>query len=649
MVGSPLTQEPRSNLLLSRHIDVPLMLMLCFPFVPHHPTDIEYSIATMLVPLAFSPISVALALMLLLVLGERQARHSVRLSLLMAGSTLLLIGCNVAYATWRLGLRAPFPKAAVEPVDVVIQSLFLTAGIQLTRHDPMNEKARSTPKDAQIAGVLSPYYFGALFPRLLGLLATVSSRCLAGQVGICLLSGALGSHLLASRQTKNGAGRPLSAQASLLLGLLFSSSFDELVLTALCSARLNIDSQNPAAVRTAAIWCAIALASYVLLVLLFGLLLHRLSERRSAPLDEILDENPTHIRRLDSLSPRQQQVLLMSSEGHSDVEIAQALGLTPGTVGNHRRRGLERLGISDVGELIVVENDAIGSAELVKHRTAAAAKSITGFVGTAALCCSTLMRLPSDIAYFLSILVGVMLAASCITVLLWTGRGDAAQGPADRVSSAFGSFFWFTLSAAIALCWAFTSLVTALAIGVALIALLYVRIIRPKIGVAREGAPRTPQADEGGARFATGAEPPLSLASAAAGIILTAHVSQSLGTLPSEASRCHLAVRILLGVAVVAMLVSSTLSERTDEEKDDRADGASVQGAFFRTMGLSELEAQVAILSAQGYTRPQICEVLHIAAGTVNGCRAAAYRKLGVHSKEELTALLNERAGQSRR
>lgn len=650
MEGSPLTQEHRSTLPLSRRIDAPLMLMLCFPLVPHHPTVIEYSIETMLVPLAYSPISIALALTLLLVLGERPAPRSTRVSLLTAGSALVLIGCDAAYAAWRLGLRTPLPKAAVEPVDVLAQSLFLTAGFLLTRLSPTGAETQSAHKGTRAIGASSSFLFGALFPRLLSLLAIASSRYIAGQVSVCLLSGALGSRLLASRRTETSADEPLSAQASLLLGLLFSSAFDELTLSALCSARLNINSQDPTAVRAAAIWCAIALAGYVLLVLLFGLLLHRLSQRRSSSLGETSTKDPTRIRRLDSLSPRQQQVLLMSIQGSSDADIAQTLGLTPGTVGNHRRRGLERLGISEIGELIVAEDDAEGPMKPGKRPVPVAAKCILGFAGAAALCCSTLLRPPSDIAYFLSVLIGIALAASCMVAFLSRTRHKTVdQDHANPSATALVSFFWFVLSAATTLCWAFASLVTTLVISGALIAWVYIRVLGPKVGSAHTKAPHAPQADKSKARFVDGAEPSLALASTAAGIILAAHASQSLGMLSSEASRCHLAARILLGVAVVMMFTLSVISRRASEEKDSRADGASAPDVFCQSMGLSELEAQIAALSARGYTRPQICEMLHIAAGTVNSCRAAAYRKLGVHSKEELTALLNECTGQSRR
>ncbi len=644
MEGNSLMQKLQGSSLWSRHNNAPLVLMLCLPLVPHHPTVIEYSIATKLVPLAFSPISVAAALMLLLVLGERQARHSACVSLLVASTALLLIGCDIAYTAWRLGLRLPFPKNIVEGVDVFAQTLFLTASALLTRCSSSGEEAQNAPVDARVIGALVPYLFGALFPQLLSVLAMASSRCLASQIGICLLSGALGSRLLVARQAE-AIGEPLSAQASLLLGLLFSSAFDELMLTALCSARLNIDSQDPAAVRNAATWCVIAMAGYVLIVLLFGLALCMLSKRQPASPAEAQSKHPAYIRRLGSLSPRQQQVLLMSIEGRSDAEIAQVLGLTPGTVGNHRRRGLERLGISEMGELIVAENDAGGLATRRKRGATAGAAYALRFVGAVALCHSTLMRPPSDIAYFLSILIGVVLSASCVAALLW--KGCEGTCPVNPASSVLGPFFWFTLSAAAALCWAFASLATTLAIGAALVAFLCMRILRPISGKACTKSPQTPRSDEGETHFVGRVEPSLSLASAAAGVILAAHASQILGTLPSEASRCHLAARILIGVAVVAILASSMPSRRAAGKNEERADDGSTHDAFFRTMGLSELETQVAILSAQGYTRPQICEMLHIATGTVNSCRAAVYRKLGVHSKEELAALVSERAGQS--
>lgn len=45
------------------------------------------------------------------------------------------------------------------------------------------------------------------------------------------------------------------------------------------------------------------------------------------------------------LSPRQREVLQRLSQGHDEQRIAQALGLSLGTVQAHRRLALGRLGV----------------------------------------------------------------------------------------------------------------------------------------------------------------------------------------------------------------------------------------------------------------------------------------------------------------
>lgn len=63
--------------------------------------------------------------------------------------------------------------------------------------------------------------------------------------------------------------------------------------------------------------------------------------------------------------------------------------------------------------------------------------------------------------------------------------------------------------------------------------------------------------------------------------------------------------------------------------------------------GLGETEAHVSLLTAQGYTRLQICSMLNIAPGTVNNSRASSYTKLHVHSAQKLKELIEKQAGQN--
>lgn len=65
------------------------------------------------------------------------------------------------------------------------------------------------------------------------------------------------------------------------------------------------------------------------------------------------DETPTLLQDFgkDVLSEREREVAWLILRGHSSPEIAQELGITPGTVKNHRKRLYARLNISSQAEL----------------------------------------------------------------------------------------------------------------------------------------------------------------------------------------------------------------------------------------------------------------------------------------------------------
>jgi two-component system response regulator NreC len=56
--------------------------------------------------------------------------------------------------------------------------------------------------------------------------------------------------------------------------------------------------------------------------------------------------------KLDSLSPREQEVLRLIGRGHTRTEIADALCRSPKTVDGHREKIMEKLDIHDRGELV---------------------------------------------------------------------------------------------------------------------------------------------------------------------------------------------------------------------------------------------------------------------------------------------------------
>ena len=55
--------------------------------------------------------------------------------------------------------------------------------------------------------------------------------------------------------------------------------------------------------------------------------------------------------------------------------------------------------------------------------------------------------------------------------------------------------------------------------------------------------------------------------------------------------------------------------------------------------GFTSREAQVAVLFASGYSLGRVAEELAITKGTAQGYSRSAYRKAGIHSKDELIDL----------
>jgi DNA-binding NarL/FixJ family response regulator len=55
---------------------------------------------------------------------------------------------------------------------------------------------------------------------------------------------------------------------------------------------------------------------------------------------------------LESLSPRENEILCLVVEGKTSAEIGKKLNLSPKTIESYRSRMMQKLGISDLAELI---------------------------------------------------------------------------------------------------------------------------------------------------------------------------------------------------------------------------------------------------------------------------------------------------------
>lgn len=95
------------------------------------------------------------------------------------------------------------------------------------------------------------------------------------------------------------------------------------------------------------------------------------------------------------------------------------------------------------------------------------------------------------------------------------------------------------------------------------------------------------------------------------------------------------------GAAELARKYADNCIEKDADEKDWRP--------ALRAHGLSETQASVLSLACSGRSTARIADELHLAEGTVRAARATGYRMLGVHSREELAALLEREAVAPRR
>jgi DNA-binding CsgD family transcriptional regulator len=73
-------------------------------------------------------------------------------------------------------------------------------------------------------------------------------------------------------------------------------------------------------------------------------------------------------KRVPALTPLQREVLRLVAEGRTNAEIADRLGVTPGTVGTQVGRILDRLGLECRAEIAPWVAVAIAGSRLPHHR-----------------------------------------------------------------------------------------------------------------------------------------------------------------------------------------------------------------------------------------------------------------------------------------
>ena len=301
--------------------------------------------------------------------------------------------------------------------------------------------------------------------------------------------------------------------------------------------------------------------------------------------------------RFSELSPRQQEVLSALINGKTAGEIAAELGITSGAVGEHKRRAFQRLGIDGIEDLDSRDSVNTWSDEGLSE---------------------SLRRLSLCVPGFLILLYGLGPGWASLKVLRLMMVWSIAVVAADSLTgNGYGA------------CCDFVSL-----------ALMLLVFLAMPTGNRR-------LAELAFACFAGN----IASQVVARGELIGARGEGAalVSWLVQVSWKFDLAEGLLwaacLGLALVtaARLVAAIDSRRASCEIG-QVDAVFLR-AYLESRGLSELQARVAVLCADGCSNREICQELMISPGTVNSYRTKAYSQLGVSGRDDLRELFNKVRG----
>ena len=301
--------------------------------------------------------------------------------------------------------------------------------------------------------------------------------------------------------------------------------------------------------------------------------------------------------RFSELSPRQQEVLSALTKGKTAGEIAAELGITPGAVGEHKRRAFQRLGIDGIEDLDPCDSVNTGSDEGLSEPLRRLLLCVPGFL---------ILLYGLGPGWALLKALRLMIAWSIAVVAADSLTGEAHGACCDFVSLALTLFVFLAMPTG-------NRRLAELAFACFVGNIASQVVARGElIGVRGEGAALVPWLVQVSWKF-----------DLAEGQLWAA----------------------CLGLALVtaARLVAAIGSRRASCEI------GQMDAAFLRTYlesrGLSELQARVAVLCADGCSSREICQELMISPGTVNSYRTKAYSQLGVSGRDDLRELFNKVRG----
>ena len=301
--------------------------------------------------------------------------------------------------------------------------------------------------------------------------------------------------------------------------------------------------------------------------------------------------------RFSELSPRQQEVLSALTKGKTAGEIAAELGITPGAVGEHKRRAFQRLGIDGIEDLDSRDSVNTGSDEGLSEPLRRLLLCVPGVL-------ILLYGLGPGWASLKAL--RLMMAWSIAVVAADSLTGKAHGVCCDFVSLALMLLVFLAMPAG-------NRRLAELAFACFVGNVASQVVARGElIGARGEGAALVPWLVQVSWKF-----------DLAEGLLWAA----------------------CLGLALVtAARLVAAIGSRWDSCEIGQMDAAFLR-TYLESRGLNELQARVAVLCADGCSTREICQELMISPGTVNSYRTKAYSQLGVSGRDDLRELFNKVRG----
>lgn len=552
--------------------------------------------------------------------------------------------CELGYLPMRLGNLVLLDyEPAFDVVGGFAQALSFLGWALYGTFCVGSEEARAVSSPQSQRTLAATLGTAALLPTLASLATATLVSWPPLQVAICLASG-LGTWLFLRCATRREVPRDrFMLQMVLALGaLLCAASFREATSEILSpvlgtNPRLEVATSIPLALACfASFFASVAGATWLSART-------RRDVTHAAP-SALLDtrEAVELLPHGATLSERQRDVLILAIEGLSRKEIAQRLGISAGTAGTHLTRGLDHMELSSADELakaVALEREMHAQAQQLQ--SARPRHRAVGMVYLAAIIAPFVFKLP-----FWCVLPGTYALAAifCLPSLARMARQGGAEQNVERPSNpqaAFSCLMFLPLGILVGKSWQsfaspvlYLGLVTSIALAVCLMGIVdYDNSTDPRKILAH---PTSVMASGLHGLFECLPEATL-MFGCGCGMY---YLIYSLPTVLLNQQGLFLLV-FALHIALLNYMIKKIFSCC---HADNKQCAISKSGTLDHLLaqGLSPTEANVVLLSSQGYTRSQICKKLLIAEGTVNSCRATAYKKLGVHSISELKSLLDK-------